>query len=365
MRARVTLADVARLAGVSKTSASMALADSLRVASNTKALVRKAAAELGYVPHFAASALRTQRVDAVAVVLPHVAQHVFSHPVFIDLLEGISTAANELDLSVVLSTARSAEDESSAYSRITRGRQASGVIVAAASVHDPNPSQIHQAGYPVVVVGRLPRASGVASVGIDDIGGAFAVTRHLIEQHGAKRIGHVSGPLDHQSAIDKRDGYVKAVADAGLTLDPRLFFEGDYEERSGRGAALSLLPHLRPGDGIFFANDQMAIGALEEWRLAGLKIPRDIRVVSYDNHPMARHAMPPLTTVAADMVAVGARAIEQLHRLIHGETDFAPIEFPTGLIVRESCGCSKGAHSGPVTRTPSEEQFTSGGDVHA
>lgn len=344
MNQRVTLADVARLAGVSKTSASMALADSSRVASETKLAVRKAAAELGYVPHFAASALRTQRADAIAVVLPHVAQHVFSHPVFIDLLEGISTAANELDLSVVLSTARSAADESSAYSRITRGRRAAGVIVAAASVHDPNPGQVHDAGYPAVVVGRMPRTSGIARVGIDDIGGAVAVVEHLIEVHGARRIGHVSGPLDHQSSIDKRDGYVRALTEAGLTLDPRLFFEGNYEEASGQEAARAMLPYLQKGDAVFFANDQMAIGAIEEWRAAGLSVPDDVRVVSYDNHPMSRFATPPLTTVDADMVGVGAKALELLNRQIHGESNLAPIEFPTQLIVRASCGCPGGTH---------------------
>jgi DNA-binding LacI/PurR family transcriptional regulator len=343
--ARVNLADVARLAGVSKTSASMALADSSRVATDTKVRVRKAAAELGYVPHFAASALRSQRADTIAVVLPHVSQHVFSHPVFIDLLEGISTAANDLDLSVLLSTARSAEDESSAYSRIIRGRQAAGVIVAAASVHDTNPGQIQDAGYPVVVVGRMPRLSDVASVGIDDIGGAQAVIRHLVGAHGAKRIGHVSGPLDHQSSIDKRDGYVAALAEAGLSIDPRLFFEGNYEEASGRKAALSLQPHLQPGDAIFFANDQMAMGAIEEWRKAGIRVPEDVLVVSYDNHPMSRHASPSLTTVGADMVGVGETALKQLNRLIRGETNLAPIEFPTNLIVRQSCGCPvEGAH---------------------
>lgn len=344
MDARVTLADVARLAGVSKTSASMALADSARVAAETKAAVRRAAADLGYVPHFAASALRTKRADAIAVVLPHAAQHVFSHPVFIDLLEGISSAANQADLSVVLSTARSAQDEFSAYLRITRGRRAGGVIVAAASTHDPNPGAIHDAGYPVVVVGRMPRAAGVTSVGIDDIGGAVAAVRHLIEVHGSRRIGHVSGPLDHQSSIDKRDGYMRALAEAGLTHDPRLFYEGNYEEASGQDAARTLLPHLRAGDAVFFANDQMAIGAMEEWRRAGLDVPRDVRVVSYDNHPMSRLAAPPLTTVGADMVGVGRRALEQLNRLLHGETNLAHVEFPTELIVRQSCGCPPGIH---------------------
>jgi LacI family transcriptional regulator len=324
----------------------MALAGSPRVAEQTKTRVRRAAAELGYVPHFAAAALRSQRADAVAVVLPHVARHVFSHPVFIDLLEGISAAANELDLSVLLSTARSAKDETSAYSRITRGRQAAGVIVAAASVHDANPANMQEAGYPVVVVGRLPRSSAVASVGIDDIGGARAAVLHLAQVHGVKRIGHVSGPLDHQSAIDKRDGYVSALAEAGLSMDPRLFFEGNYEEASGRDAGRALLAHLKPGDAVFFANDQMAIGAIDEWRAVGLGVPEDIHVVAYDNHPMSRHANPPLTTVDADMVAVGDAALRQLRRLIAGETGLAPIEFATSLVVRRSCGCiAHGGHS--------------------
>jgi LacI family transcriptional regulator len=345
MAQRVTLADVARLAGVSKTSASMALSDSSRVAEQTKVNVRRAAAELGYVPHFAASSLRSQRADTIAVVLPHAAQHVFSHPVFIDMLEGISVVANELDMSVMLSTARSALDEQSAYSRIIRGRRAAGVIVAASSVRDRNPVEINASGYPVVLVGRLPGVAGVSTVGIDDLGGAAAAARHLIEVHGATRIGHVSGPLDHQSSLDKRDAYVAELRAAGLTIDPRLDYEGNYEEASGLRAAASLQPYLQPGDAVFFANDQMAIGAIEEWRRAGISVPGDVRVVAYDNHPMSRHATPPLTTVGADMVAVGQSAMRQLVRLIEGETDLEHIEYPTELIVRESCGCLAPARS--------------------
>ena len=339
MPERVTLADVARLAGVSKTSASMALAGNHRVAEQTRTNVQRAAADLGYVPHFAASSLRSQRADSIAVVMPHATQHVFSHPVFIEMLEGITTVANELDLAVILSTARSESDERSAYSRITRSGRAAGVIVAAASVRDPHPSDIHGAGYPVVVVGRTPADAGVASVGIDDIGGAQAATRHLIEVHGARRIAHVSGPLDHQSSIDKRDGWVMALRSAGLTIDPRLSFEGDYEEASGARAAAALAPHLQPGDAVFFANDQMATGAIDAWRRAGMPIPETVRVVAYDDHPMSRYTTPPLTTVGADMVQVGEAAMRRLADLIDGGTDLSHIEFPTNLIVRESCGC--------------------------
>src|SRR5260370_14246497 len=119
---RSTLKDVARLAGVSPATASMALADNPKVSEAAKAAVRSAAAQLGYVPHAAGRALRSQRVGAIAVVLPHSSEHVFSHPTLTALLEGVVSVAAENDLSTVLSTSRSELDETSAYRRVTPRR---------------------------------------------------------------------------------------------------------------------------------------------------------------------------------------------------------------------------------------------------
>ena len=336
---RTTLADVARLSGVSKTSASMALADSPRVAAETKTRVRDAARQLGYVPHFAASSLRSQRVDAIAVVVPHDAQHVFSHPVFIDILEGVLTKANENDISPILSTARTASDESSAYSRILRGRMVSGVIVAAASTTDQNVAAVSDAGYPVVVVGRSPKQPGIVTVGIDDMGGARQAVEHLITVHGARRIGHVSGPLNHQSAIDKHVAYIQALSDAGLELNPRLQFEGDYTEESGTAAARALMPEIANCDALFFANDQMAVAAMDYFASHGIQVPDQLRIVGYDDHPTLRHSHPAITTVRGDMVEVGAQSMTKLLQLLSGATDVENLELPTELVVRESCGC--------------------------
>ena len=336
---RIKLADVARLSGVSMTSASMALSDSPRVAKSTRERVHQAAAQLGYVPHFAASALRSSRADSIAVVVPHDTRHVFSHPYFIDLLEGVLNVSNENDISMILSTAQTASDESSAYSRILRGRRASGVIVAAASTTDANVSALAHAEYPVVVVGRTPQAPGTVTVGIDDIAGARAAVGHLVEAHGSRRIGHVSGPLNHQSSIDKRAGYVQALSAANLSVDPRLQFEGDYTETSGRAAAHALLPEIGNCDAIFFANDQMAVAALDVFAAAGVNVPGAIRVVGYDDHPMLRHTRPALTTVGADMVEVGAQAMLRLIKLMTGEQPVENLELPTQLVIRESCGC--------------------------
>jgi LacI family transcriptional regulator len=337
---RRTLGDVARLAGVSTASASMALSDSPRVAAATKEAVRRAAEELGYVPHSAGRALRGQRVGAVAVVVPHSTRHVFSHPVLMDLLEGITSVANENDLMTILSTAQREQDESSAYLRIMRGRRADGVIVAGAAVSDVHIAQLVRAGYPVTMVGRSTGLAEVASVGIDDVGGARRAVGHLVEAHGARRIAHIFGPLGHQSAIDKRDGYLETLADAGLSMDPRLQFEGDYGEPSGAEAARAFLPHLGTFDAVFCANDQMAMGALQVFREHGVHTPSDLLVVGYDDHPLVRYSQPALTTVRADMVRVGAIAARRLLSIVDG-TDDAPshTQLPTELVIRDSCGC--------------------------
>jgi DNA-binding LacI/PurR family transcriptional regulator len=336
---RVNLSDVAKLSGVSITSASMALSNSPRVAEGTKVRVREAARSLGYVPHSAASSLRSQRVDAVAVVVPHETRHVFSHPYFIELIEGILGTANQRDINVILSTARTGSDESSAYSRIMRGRAAAGVIVAAASTTDGNLIDITRAGYPVVVVGRTPAHPAITTVGIDDIRGAQMATEHLIQVHGARRIGHISGPLNHQSAIDKREGYIRGVREAGLDINPRLQFEGDYTEESGARAAAQLMSELENCDALFFANDQMAVAAIDWLSRKGVDVPGDLGIIGYDNHPLSAHARPSVTTVGADMVQVGQRALELLLHQLNGDLDVQHVEFPTELVVRESCGC--------------------------
>jgi LacI family transcriptional regulator len=192
-----------------------------------------------------------------------------------------------------------------------------------------------------MLFGRAPLMPDVPSVGIDDAGGAYAVTRHLIEVHGARRIAHVSGPLGHQSAVDKRDGFIAAIRDAGLTINPRLQVEGDYTELSGWKAGQHLLAHTEALDAVFCANDQLAMGALQSLREGGASVPADVRLAGYDDHPLGPYIQPALTTVGADMVNVGREAALRLLRILDGDTTQpGHTLLPTHLVVRTSCGCT-------------------------
>lgn len=337
----VTLSDVARLASVSVTTASMALSGNSGVAPETRRRVEEAAAQLHYVPDSAGRSLRSRRAGALAVVVPHSTRHLFSHPVLIDLLEGVMSVVNERGLLTVLSTSVTEVDAQTAYDRVSRGRRADGIIVFGSAATDVNPAQLNRAGYPVLVVGRVPLTPDVNSVGLDDLAGSFTATQHLVRVHGARRIAHLSGPLRHQSAIDKRDGYAGALREAGLTIDPRLQVEGDYSEQSGWRAAQRLLEYIDSFEAVFCANDQMAIGALQAFREAGFAGTRTPAIVGYDDHPLARFAQPPLTTVAADMVNVGREAARRLLYLLdHIDAEATHLAIPTHLVIRSSCGCA-------------------------
>lgn len=334
-----TIRDVARLAGVSTGLTSMALSDHPSVATATKATIRRAAAELDYVPNSMGKALRSRRLGALAVVIPHSSSHVFSHPYFIDVLSGVTEVASEHDLTVVLSTSRAEEDDQAAYLRLLRSRRADGVIVAAAAIADRNVARLAASGYPMVVLGRDPRDSGISSVVVDDLGGAKRIVNHLIEVHGCRRIAHITGPLGYRSALDKYDGYRAALAAHDLVTDRALVLDSDYSEAGGAAACERLIATDMAFDAIFTANDQMAFGALQTLRRHGIEAPRDVAVVGFDDIALASVIQPSLTTIRQPMAEIGRRATRELIALLGGEHKPRQVELATELVVRTSCGC--------------------------
>jgi DNA-binding LacI/PurR family transcriptional regulator len=335
-----TVKDVARLAGVSTGLVSMALADHPRVAAATKVVVRRAAEQLDYVPNSVGRALRSRRLGAIAIVIPHSSQHVFSHPYFVEILRGITGVANDHDLTVVLSTARDERDEEAAYLKILRSRRADGVIVASAAMTDPNVARLASSGYPVVFLGREPHDPRVVAVGIDDRVGADQAAEHLLAHHGCRRVAHLAGPLDHRSAADKLEGYRRALHRHGVPFDAHLVVEGDYSEESGARICEELLGRGARIDGIFAANDEMALGALQVLRDRGRHVPGDVALVGYDDIRLARVVQPALTTVHQPMAEIGRVAAERLVLMLDGQPVEPPwVELPVELVVRQSCGC--------------------------
>jgi len=334
----VTIRDVAHLAGVAPSTVSMALSNHPDIAEATRGLVREAAAKLHYTPNHSARSLRGSLQRALGVVIPHSSAHVFSHPYFMDLLGGITDVANDHDFVVILSTAREEDDEEGAYLKMLRGQRVDGIILASAALFDRHVMELAVSGYPFVFLGRYPLNPRITTVGIDDVAGADLVTSHLLA-HGYRAIAHISGPLRHLSAADRRDGYVRALARAGIPALDDYVVEGDYSEESGRQAALRLLTLPTRPRAVFAGNDEMAYGALDTFRTNGVRVPEDIALAGFDDLAIARVMTPSLTTVHQPIRALGGAAAERLIAIAEGQKapDHQTI-LPVTLSIRDSCG---------------------------
>jgi len=334
-RGPATLRDIASVVGVSPSAVSMALADHPRIGRETKEAVRAAARELGYVANSAGRALRSGGSTSIAVVVPNTAQHVFGHPYFMHLLVGVTAAANDHDAILMVSTNPDETHGVAAYERVLRSQAAAGAIIASASINDLNVNRMVDGSLPVVLIVGVLLGRAAAEVSVDDVAGAATITRHLVADHGLRRVGHISGPLDHQTAIDRYEGFRATLAGSGGATHALAI--GDFSEQSGRAAAAELLDSMPDIDAIFAANDEMALGVLEAARTRGLRVPEDLSVVGFDDTEVARVAAPPLTTVAQPLRRMGAVAFRTALRLGRGEhIDSHHVELATELVVRES-----------------------------
>jgi LacI family transcriptional regulator len=336
----VTLKDVAQRVGVTSAAASMALANHSRISEKTKQAVREAAADLGYVPSSVGRALRNQRAGAVALIVPNTSKHVFGHTYFMHVLTGISSAANARDVQVLVSTTADNGEAPlvAAYERVVRSRSADGAIVTSAAVTDRGLEVLVATGLPVVLIGNFPYLEGAVSVGVDDVGASRQITEHLLDAHRRRRLVHVTGPLDHQTGIDRRRGFLEAVAAHGVE-DAAVVVDGDFSEESGREAVTRLLADGTAFDGIVFANDDMAFGGLEALKQHGVRVPDDVSIVGFDDFGLSRVTTPGITTMHVPAEDMARIATERLFDLVDGIRDGQDVQqLPVFLVERDSCG---------------------------
>jgi DNA-binding LacI/PurR family transcriptional regulator len=246
--------------------------------------------------------------------------------------------ANDHDFVVILSTAREEDRGESAYIKMLQAQRVDGVILASAALFDRHVMELAVSGYPFVFLGRYPLNQNITAVGVDDIGGADMLTSHLV-MHGYRSIVHITGPLDHLSAADRRDGFRRALGRAGIAAREEDLIEGDYSEASGRAVAQQLLQRPTLPQAIFAGNDEMAYGVLDVFRERGLRIPEDVALVGFDDLAIARVMSPALTTVRQPIVQLGATAAERLIALVeHQEVPETQTILPVTLSIRDSCG---------------------------
>jgi DNA-binding LacI/PurR family transcriptional regulator len=329
-----TLADVARLAGVSSATASRVLTGSPHVQPATRRKVEWAIDQLGYVRNRAARATRPPRVGSIALVVGEDNPKVFGDPFFPRMLWHTSAALTAAELLPVLLTLHSGW-ESHTVSRYLRSGHVDGAIFM--SMHSKPDFDLTSLGIPVILCGRPVTGGDTLSyVDADNVEGARKAVAHLLDS-GRKSVATIAGPPDMSAGIDRLIGYRRAMAEVGGISDPGMIAYGDFTQRAGEHALCRLIDHRRRLDAVFVASDLMAMGALRALRRLGRRVPDDVAVIGFDDLPVAQHAELRLSTVRQPIEAMAHRLVrELLAQVTAGRRGPTRVVLATELIVRDS-----------------------------
>jgi LacI family transcriptional regulator len=298
-----TVADVARLAGVSSMTVSRVVNGEVSVIAETRAKVEAAIAQLNYIPNLAARSLAGRGQYRLALLYDNPSAAFMS-----DLLLGCLEQVREASAQLLVEPFDRGETIKALCTRLRKHR-VDGVLLPALLCDDLVLVEgLRAGGFGVARIAATRQLAEVPAVGIDDEAAAFAMTRHLIDL-GHRRIGFIAGPADQNVSTLRAAGYARALRETQLPADPALVVSGDFTYRSGMEAAEKLLSLADRPSAIFASNDDMAAAAVAVAHRHHLEVPTDLSVCGFDDTTMARSTWPELTTIRQPVAAMAGQAI--------------------------------------------------------
>lgn len=335
----VTLHDIAQRCRVSIATVSAVVNGAGWVSETTRERVRSAVSEMGYHPNQFARGLKKSAGHAVGVIVSDL-----TNPFFTQIVRSLSHALHDAGRSLSLCDSDHRHDLGEANLRMLVEGQVLGLIVVGDSVPEAALREFvrQRPRVPVIVIEREYQVPQVSSLLVDSAEAAYAATMHLAEQ-GYERIAMITGPSSGAGSatygrIQRFHGYQRALAASGRRFDDGLVVEGNFRSESGYEAMRRLLVLDPRPDAVFSANDMMAVGAMSAIREAGLRVPRDVALVGFDNVPITGLLQPTLTTMAMPLKEFGAAAARLLEEQVGqgGEHSAVHLAFSAALVVRES-----------------------------
>jgi LacI family transcriptional regulator len=327
--------EVAKLSGVSRSTVSRVINNDPHVKASTRARVLEVIRQVNFRPNAAARGLASGRTRIIGLIFPSAQSSLFTDPYYPGLIQGITTACNANDYSVMLWLTNPEQEQSNIHQLVSNSLL-DGLVLSSYLIDDPVLETLIQSKVPFLLVGRHPTNNGLNYVDADNVNGAREAVLHL-HRLGRRRIATITGPSNMIAGIDRREGYELAFRERGLRPDPALIVEGDFTESGGYNGMMRLIP--QNPDAVFVASDAMAMGALRALSEAGRRVPEDVAVVGFDDIPSAAHMDPPLTTIRQNIPRLGQLAAETLIQILsEGVSPPHRLVLPTELVIRSSSG---------------------------
>lgn len=327
----VTIKDIAKKVGVSPSVVSRALNNKYGVKAETRERIVRTAKEMGYRPNILAQGLVTRKTNTIGVVMADI-----SEPFFSQLIKGMNLVADETGYTLIYYNSYESLVERSALEHMIKSQRVDGLIIVGSRIKEDEYLSGRTWEVPLVLVERRLTAPGLNCVWVDSITGAYKATRYLIDQ-GHRRIAHICGTLGFQVALDRLEGYKRALADTGLPYAEELVASGHFVWQDGYTATKEVLKQTPRCTAVFAGNDTMAYGALQAIAESGLEVPRDIAVVGFDDLEFSLLTNPPLTTVRQPRMEMGKKAVSILVSILAGKAEEGvKISLTPELIIRRS-----------------------------
>ncbi|MDT7673684.1 MAG: LacI family transcriptional regulator [Pseudonocardiales bacterium] len=337
-----TMADVARLAGVSVATVSHVLNGTRAVRPNTRDQVLEAVRSANYTPNTVARSLATARTTTIGLALSAI-----SNPYFGDLLRSIENTASAAGYTVLLADPRDEPDYELTVVQRLQQRRVDGLVLAPSGEPTAALDYLAETRLPTVLVDRLIDA-GLDQVGSENIRPVAELVQHFAER-GHRRIGLIAGHRGLATTVERRDGYLLGLRRSGLAADQELIVDGNSETEAARLAVHRLLRLTRPPTAIIAGNNTMTIGALSALREASVPVPGGMALAGFDDFPWADLFQPGLTAIAQPFVEMGRRAVELLlARMADPAAPQVTVRLPPAFVHRDSCGCPDRVRRRPI-----------------
>jgi DNA-binding LacI/PurR family transcriptional regulator len=330
---RVTIADVAKKAGLSKGAVSYALNGQPGVSESTRQRVLRLAVEMGWHPNSAAKALSGARAGAFGLVLARPARTLGVEPFFMKLISGMESAMASSQTALLLHVVPDHEAEIATYRRWWAERRVDGVFLIDLCLDDSRVPVLEELRLPAMVVGGPGHHGALPGVWIDDAGAMVMVVEYLaaLRHRRIARIGGVPGMLHDEMRTSAFDGAAERL---GLTWSTTI--PTDYSPEAGAQATRRLLSAGDPPTAIIYDNDVMAVAGVSVAHEMGVEVPGDLSIMAWDDSVLCEITHPPLTALSRDSTAYGRQAAENLLALLGGEVVTEVQDTPPRLVVRGS-----------------------------
>ncbi|HLW02344.1 MAG TPA: LacI family DNA-binding transcriptional regulator [Ktedonobacterales bacterium] len=371
MTKRLTIQDIARLAGVSHSTVSRVLNKKPDVDAATRERVLRVVEEHSFVPSQAATRLAGGRSQILGVLVPPLSWPFIEGitqgaigaslqwPLVPEIMRGVTEYISTTPYELLLYSISQHKDHHEIIQRILATQLISGLLAILPADAADQLEAVHEHGLPVVLIDDQGAHPNIPWVGTDNRYGAYLAVKHLLGL-GHRRIGHIRGL--YACSEERYQGYCDALREAGIAPDPALVLQGDFAPASGQACARAFFAMPERPTALFVGNDQMAYGVLAVAQQLGVRIPDEVAVVGFDDIPLSAYIRPALTTVHQPFFEMGQRAARLLLSLVESAPSLAlaaqesllkeanapdaalHIQLATSLTVRESCGARAAHH---------------------